>query len=332
MNKPLSNVNVIAIACCLLSLPSANADDRTELVSYLDAYEANWTAIQTMDVFCRTDQMREPGVEPGFTETTFERLAFDSIKDRYMYAKTIERRMLDKDEIAESIETGFVIKDGMYRSFAPGKRLLPPRPIDSREQVFDEHRMPDWRIIILMKQSWGSSYTWTQNRANAIQVLPQLVSSVKKLGSSQDTVTFETFGSNGAGRQYVFRDEDLMPSKVVWLVKGDADTTMDVGREHYQWRRANKVLVPDTVEGTYRERQFRMKPAELEKLDLPNMTPDEIKQLYVDLIVHRDMQFTWLEVNTTLADQLFDYALIDDPARFTALCAPTVAATANPQE
>ena len=157
------NINLtytFVVVCCMLNSPATEADDRSELASYLEAYEANWSAVQTMDVLCRTDRLGEPGVEPGFTETMYERLAFDSVNERYTYAKTIERRMLDKEEIAESIETGFVIKDGMYRTFTIGKLSNPPQPIGSREKVFDEHRMPDWGILIFMNASRGSSYKW----------------------------------------------------------------------------------------------------------------------------------------------------------------------------
>jgi hypothetical protein len=348
MNRPFSISVVLTTACWLLSYTVADADDRSDLASYFDAHEANWSAIQTMDAFCHTDILLEPGLEPGITETTYERLLFDEANDRYTYAKVNEKRLTDTDEVTESIGIGFIIKDGMYRSFMNIKKemgspfrdkaLHPPKPIGSREQVFDDHRVPDWRILMLMTPSRGGARTWTQNKANLMQYLPQRATSVRRINTNQDGVTFESFYDNGAGFRNTFRDEDLMPSKVVWLVKEDLPNTtgppsvLEVGVERYTWRQTNKVFVPDAVEGNFRERQFRMGPVELQKLDFSNMTAEEIKKLFVDVTVHRDMQFAWLGVNSALADELFDFASIDDPDKFLGLCAPSVAAKGISQD
>jgi hypothetical protein len=52
------------------------------------------------------------------------------------------------------------------------------------------------------------------------------------------------------------------------------------------------------------------------------MTAEEVRKLYVDVTIQRDMQFEWLGVNSSLADELFDFALIDNPGLFLALCDP----------
>lgn len=315
-------VRLLLLSITLGGLQYVKADDRAELASYFDAHEANWSAIQKMDVFCKTDEVREPGVEPGVTETTWERLAFDSDNDRYTYVKVIERRLIQTEEVVESVETGFIIKDGMYRSFAGNKRRYPPQVVESRERVFDEHRMPDWRILMLVDNGRGSPQTWTENRANAMHVLPQRAASVKKIGSDRSGVVFESFDERGAGHRYIFRDEDLMPSKVYWLFKYEPEAVKTVGVERFSWKEVANVLVPDTVEGTYQTRQFRLKLAELRKLDPTTMTAEEVKEVYVDVTIRRDMQFEWLGVNSSLADELFDFALIDSPGAFLALCDP----------
>jgi hypothetical protein len=301
-------------------LQHVSADDRAELASYFDAHGANWSAIRKMDVFCKTEEFREPGVEPGFTETTWERLAFDSDSDRYAYVKVFERRLIQTEEVVESVETGFIIKDGMYRSFAGNKRRYPPQVVESREKVFDEHRMPDWRILMLMGNGRGSPQTWTENRANAMHVLPQRAATVKKISSDRSGVVFESFDESGSGHRYTFRDEDLMPSKVHWLFKYEPGAVKTVGVERFSWKEVANVLVPDAVEGTYQTRQFRLKLAELQKLDATKMTAEEAKEFYVDVTVHRDMQFEWLGVNSSLADELFDFGLIDSPSAFLDLC------------
>lgn len=316
---------VIRLSLLMITLGGlqyVNADDRGELASYFDAHESNWAAIQTMDVFCKTDDFREPGVEPGVTETTWERLAFDSKNDRYTYVKVIERRLIKTEEVAESVQTGFIIKDGMYRSFSGNRRRYAPQVVDSREKIFDEHRMPDWRILMLVGNGTGSPQTWTENRANAMQVLPQRAASVRKIGFDRSGVVFESFDERGAGHRYIFRDEDLMPSKVYRLFKYGTESVKTVGVERFSWREVANVLVPDTVEGTYQARQFRLKLADLRKLDETKMTDEEIRNIYVDVTIQRDMQFEWLGINSSLADELFDFALIDNPGLFLALCDP----------
>jgi hypothetical protein len=319
-------VVLCVIVVCALNPHTADADDRSELASYFDAQVANWSAIRTMDVMCRTALIQEPGIERGVTGTTYERLLFDSVNDRYTYLKIVENRLMgdNDDEPVMSSYSGFVLKDGMYRTFETGKRQLTAKPAANREQVFDEHKMPDWRIIMLMKMSRGSSRTWTGKNFNAMQVLPQQAVSVKKIAPARDGVGFESFSANDAGTRYFFRDEDLMPSKSVWLFKDDSGNVMEVGAERYQWEQVNKIFVPDTVQGTFRDRQFRLAPEELAKLDLDKMSPADISTLYIDVSAHRDMQFKWFDVNGDLNDDLFDFALVDEPAKFIALCDPSL--------
>jgi hypothetical protein len=113
-----------------------------------------------------------------------------------------------------------------------------------------------------------------------------------------------------------------MPSKVYWLFKSGPETVKTIGMDRFTWKKVANVLVPDTVEGTYQERQFRLKLAELRKLNATKMTAEEVRKLYVDVTIQRDMQFEWLGVNSSLADELFDFALIDNPGLFLALCDP----------
>jgi hypothetical protein len=273
-----------------------------------------------MDVLCKTEDFREPGVEPGVTETTWERLAFDSDNDRYTYVKVVERRLLQTEEVAESVQTGFIIKDGMYRSLESKRRRYPPQIVESREKIFDEHRMPDWRILMLVGIGKGSPQTWTENRANAMQVLPLRATQVRKVNSDRGGVVFESFDEKGAGHRYTFRDEDLMPSTVHWLFKHEPENVKTIGVEHFSWKEVASVLVPDSVEGTYQTRQFRLKLAELRKLDATKMKAEEIEKVYLDVTIHREMQFKWLGVNSSLADELFDFSLIDNPSAFLALC------------
>ena len=322
MASSISCASLFILTITLGCLQFVKADDRAELASYFDAHEANWSAIQKMDVYCKTDEYREPGVEPGVTETTWERLVFDSVNDRYTYVKVIEMRLFETEEVTESVETGFIIKDGMYRSFSGNKRRYPPQVVESREKVFDEHRMPDWRILMLVGNRKGSPQTWRENRANAMQVLPQRAASIRKISFDSSGVVFESFDERGAGHRYIFRDEDLMPSKVYWLFKSGPETVKTIGMDRFTWKKVANVLVPGTVEGTYQERQFRLKPAELRKLNATKMTAEEVKKLYVDVTIQRDMQFEWLGVNSSLADELFDFALIDNPGLFLALCDP----------
>lgn len=316
---------IVAASLILAWLPcqlNVFGDDRAELASYFDAQIANWSAIRTLDVICRTDLMREPGIEPGVTSTTYERFVFDSPNERYTYVRASESRPMSEsdDKLAKSVFSGFVLRDGIYKSFEVGRPQGRAKPVVSREQVFDEHRVPDWRIVMLMNRSRGSSRTWTGKNFSAMQYLPQQAVNVRKSALGRDYVEFESFGANDAGNRYRFQDEDLTPSKTTWLVKGDSDKVMEVGVERYRWKLVNKIHVPDTVQGAFRDRQFRLAPTELQKLDVERMSADEIGKLFIDVTTYRDMQFNWLVVNGELDDRLLDFDLLDDPTKFISLC------------
>ncbi len=314
------------------------ADDLEELTSYFDLHHTNWESIPRFDVLCRTDRMREPGLSAGYTETTFERIIADWDSDRVLYAKASTRKSLDESIPAESIETGFVLKDGRYRSFKLPQRKLSPRIVIRKETVFDDHRMPDFRILMFMKVSRGSPMTWTENKANALRIYPQQATGIKSHGIADGGIRFDMVFSNSAGFKLDFNADQLMPVRSQWYVKpNEKKKLLVVGTEQLTWHESDGVFVPTNVLGEFRDRQFQFSfeqmNEKIRQMQQAQKTREEIKKamddMTIDVTEFRDMRFHWISINQPIPEDRFDFTLIDDPKKFVSMTDPAVIGAKN---
>jgi len=321
----------LLIGAATVATSLCRADDREELVSYLELHESNWASIKRMDVLVRTDTSREPAALPGFTETTHERIILDWDANRFTYVRVASRFSLGSKEKKESVETGFVIKDGKYRSFLASKRNQPSKQLGSFEQVFDEHRMPDLRISMFMKVSHGSSRTWTEHKANVFHVHPQQATRIKSLGNVIGQLRYEMLSANHAGLRWNFDLEQLMPVRTEWFIESPkGDQSQIVGTEILKWSNIGGIFVPITIQGDFVDRQNLISPEEMQsrlaKLPPGEQTPEAMAKVaagfFVDATECRDMRLHWAAVNKKLRDEYFDFDLIDKPDKFVLLANP----------
>lgn len=314
----------------MVSVQSLLADERQELASYLEAHRANWESLRRFDVLVRTDEFREPSTVPGRTETVFERIAMDWEQKKFLYAASGRRESLAEGRPTETLDTGFVVSGGRFRTFRPSSRHLPAQEFERVEQVFDSHKMPDLRLLMFMSLGRGSSRPWTDNRSNYFRVFPQTAETVRLLSSSDGRVKFEAFFDNNAGSRWSFDTGTLDPIVAEWLVEDpDSGEILKVGEEEYRWTTIASIRLPEVVEGNYRVRQPTIPPREILAIPKEELTPEKVKSLYRDSLVNRDMRFSWLAVNEELPEDLFVLSQVDDPTSFLRLCNPKVHGAEN---
>ncbi len=94
------------------------------------------------------------------------------------------------------------------------------------------------------------------------------------------------------------------------------------GSEKYTWLEKGGVFVPDQVEGSFRDRQFKISSEDVAKLTPEQLTPENLGAIYQDATRLRDVRFHWFSINSPSNDNLFDFKHIDDPKAFVALCDP----------
>lgn len=305
------------------------ADDRLDLLSYMDAYEANWNGLRSWDAVCRTEVLVEPGVAKPRVEVAVERLIADFENNRFLFCRTFERQALSDEEEAVLMEDGFILRDDLLYRFQSG-RWGDPEPAADYQQVLDAYRVPDWRLVLLMHNARGNFRPWSHRNEELLQALPLQSESVQAIPLRGAQVGYELFESNGTGGRYVFQTESLMPTEVTWMNRDPkrAEKGMDaivvLGKEQFAWERSAARYVPTEVTGNYIDRQFVGDVERLRTLDFESMSKEEIEALYIDVNLTRDMRFRWFSVDQPIKPSVFDVHSYAEPADFVAL------ATAEP--
>lgn len=321
----------LALALLLLS-PSllqstTSADDRLELLSYFDAYQANWEGIKSLDTLCRTEVSVDPGVTPATFEVTNERLIADFDNHRFLYCKSTEQPAATEDEPPTSQHTGFIIQDNLVWRFQ-SDGWSPPETIADFKTVFDEFRVPDWRLVALMHGGRGESQPWSRRNTELLHASPLQSESVHDMRLRGERIGYESFHANGAGARYVFQADTLMPTEVTWLNKDESrrekgmDVVLVLGRDQLQWTLSGAHYVPTQIMGNYIDRQFIGDVERLRTLDIAALTKAEIEALYTDVNLSRDLRFRWFSINQPFKPWVFDLQTYNDPVDFANLCSP----------
>ncbi|TWT89452.1 hypothetical protein Pla52n_67910 [Stieleria varia] len=312
---------------------AAYGDVREELDSFLQAQGTNWLPLKQFDVLVRTDEIREPAIVAGFTRTTYERLIFDWDANRFVYAKTSVKESLGDRPYKQSIETGFIVKEGKFRTFDTPERHLPPREVQDFRVVFDNHTVPDFRVLLFMKLGWGSTRTWTEDMANLIDVYPRTATDVSAIAQEGENVVLQAFFDNDSGFRWSFSKDSLMPVEVQWRRRSPQNTeTTILGRDEIVWESHKGIFLPEKVVGEYLDRQGRLPPDDLikqvEQIDGENRAEKIrafLKENFMDVMVQRDQRFHWVSVNQPLTESVFDFSMIDQADEFRKLLDPNEA-------